>query len=289
MRVLVTGATGFVASHLVPTLADAGHEVIAAGHDLTRLPSGAGIEPFVVDLRRADAVRFPPAEAVVHLAQANVPFPEGAGELFAVNVASTAALLEQARRAGARRFVYASSASVYGGGDGAFDESDPPLASDFYAATKIAAERIVAAYAGVLDGSTTMRLVAPYGPGQRARLIPTLVERVRAGRPVVLNPGGRPRLNPIYVADVVRVVLRALDLPGHRVVNVAGDEVVSVDQLAEAIGEAVGATPVYEEAVGTPVTDLIARNVRMKAELGVDDLVPLSEGLRRTVGVGVVA
>jgi UDP-glucose 4-epimerase len=287
MRVLVAGATGFVASHLVPALADAGHEVIAAGHDLARIPSGA--EALVADLRRADAVRFPPVEAIVHLAQANVPFPEGADDLFAVNVASTAALLEHARQAGAQRFVYASSASVYGGGERAFDESDPPLASDFYAATKIAAERLVAAYAGVLEGTTTIRLVAPYGPGQRARLIPTLVERVRAGRPVVLNPGGRPRLNPIYVADVVRVVLRALDLPGSRVVNVAGDEVVGVDQLADAIGEAVGVTPVYEESLGGSATDLIARNARMKAELGVEDLVPLSEGLRRTVGVGAVA
>jgi nucleoside-diphosphate-sugar epimerase len=288
MRVLVTGATGFIASHLLPALTEAGHEVVALGHDPARIPSVEGVAPFVADLRRAEDVRFPDADAVVHLAQANVPLPEGAADLFAVNTASTAVLLEHARRV-ARRFVYASSASVYGGGERAFDENDPPLARDFYAATKIGAEALVGAYSDLLEGTTTLRLVAPYGPGQRGRLIPTLIERVREGRAVVLNEGGRPRLNPIYVVDVVRVVLRALELPGHRVVNVGGDEIVGVRDLAEAIGEVLGSAPVYEAAEGGTATDLVARNERMKRELGVDDLVPLAEGLRRMAGVRAAA
>jgi nucleoside-diphosphate-sugar epimerase len=283
MRVLVAGATGFIASHLVPALAEAGHDVIGLGHDPARIPNR--VDAFVADLRHANEVDFPEVDAVVHLAQANVPDHD---ELFAVNTASTAALLEHARRTGARRFVYASSASIYGGGDGAFDEDDAPGGRDFYAATKIAAEALVAGYTGLLEGTTTLRLVAPYGPGQTGRLIPALIERVRAGREVMLNEGGRPRLNPIYVDDVVRVVLRALELPGHRVVNVAGDEVVSVRELAEAIGEALGTEPVFEESGGTAV-DLVARNERMKRELGVDGLVRLAEGLRRMLAVQAAA
>jgi UDP-glucose 4-epimerase len=278
MRVLVAGATGFVSRHLIPALVDAGHEVVAVGHDPARIPSGPGIEPVVADLR--EAVRLPDADAVVHLAQANVPFPEGAADLFAVNTSSAAALLGHAPR-----FVYASSASVYGGGERVFEESDPTLATDFYAATKIAAERLLEAYSGVLQSATTLRLVAPYGPGQRGRLIPTLVERVRAGRPVVLNAGARPRLNPVYVGDVVRVVLRALELSGHRVLNVGGDEAVDVRELAEAIGEAVGVAPVFE-CGGGEASDLVVSNVRLKEELGVRDVLPLSEGLRKLVGVG---
>ena len=285
MRVLVTGATGFVASHLVPALAEH-HDVVALGHDAARIPGG--VEPLVVDLEHVADATLPPVDAIVHLAQANVPFPEGAASLVAVNATSTAALLEHARRAGAARFVLASSASVYGADDEPRAETDELRATDFYAATKIAAERFVASYAGLLEGTTTMRLVAPYGPRQSARLIPRLVDRVRSGEPVALNVGARPRLNPIYVGDVVRVVQRALELPGHRVVNVAGDETVDVRELAPLRGDALGVAPVLP-AAGAAAGDVIARNDRMKSELGVDGLVPLAEGIRRTVAVEAVA
>ena len=287
MKVLVTGATGFVASHVVPALAGAGHDVLALGHDAQRIPSLDRVEALVVDMRDLNVSALPEADAIVHLAQANVPFPEGADHLAAVNAASTVVLLDYARQVGARRFVLASSASVYGGGRD-LDEDDPLRASDFYAATKIAAERFVAAYAHLLEGTTTMRLVAPYGPGQVGRLIPRLADRIRTGEAVVLNEGSSPWLNPIYVADVVRVVISALGRAGHRTINVAGDEVVGVRELAEMVGEALGVEPSFAES-GATATDVVVRNERMKRELGVDGLVPLSEGLRRTLAVEAVA
>jgi nucleoside-diphosphate-sugar epimerase len=287
MNVLVTGATGFVASHLVPALAAAGHHVFALGHDERRIATADGVEPVVVDLRREE-LDLPKVDALVHLAQANVPFPDGAAELVAVNAASTARLLEHARQVGATRFVLASSASVYGQSAEPSSESSELRAQDFYAATKIAAERFVAAYSTLLDGTTTMRLVAPYGPGQRARLIPRLIERVRSGEQVVLNRDASPRLNPVFVDDVVRVVMRALELPGHRVMNVAGDDAVDVRELATMIGDAVGVEPMFEQT-DQVAGDVVARNDLMKRELEIDELVPLAEGLRRTVVVEAVA
>jgi nucleoside-diphosphate-sugar epimerase len=177
---------------------------------------------------------------------------------------------------------------VYGHARTPLQESDEPRATDFYAATKLAAERFVGAYAGLLEGTTTMRLVAPYGPGQRARLISRLIDCLRDGLPVVLNKGSSPRLNPVYVDDVVRVVLRSLELPGDRVVNVAGDDVVDVRELAAMIGEALGVEPSFEPSHNV-AGDVVAQNARMKRELGVEDLVPLADGLRRTVAVGAVA
>jgi nucleoside-diphosphate-sugar epimerase len=279
VRVLVTGATGFVASHLCPALARDGHEVLALGHDRSRLPIGDGIEPVEHDLVQATA--FPEAEAIVHLAQANVRFPDGARDLFAVNTASTAALLDHARRTGAEHFVLASSASVYGFGDAPFPEDAPAQASDFYSATKIAAERLVTAYESLLR-TTILRLVAPYGPGQRGRLIPSLVARVRAGQPITLNDGGRPRLNPIYVDDVVSVVVAALAGVAAGTLNVAGDERVSIRDLGDAIGGTLGVEALYEEQSGGTAGDLIADNARLRALLGAR-LVPLREGLRRTI------
>jgi nucleoside-diphosphate-sugar epimerase len=283
MRVLVTGATGFVAAHLIPRLAADGHEVLALGHDAERIPDDA--EPLVVDLTQPfEPGSLPAADAIVHLAQANVPFPDGAQELFAVNAASTLGLLEHARTSGARRFVFTSSASVYGFGDRPFVEDDEPGATDFYSLTKRTAERLVEAYREHV-GTTVLRLVAPYGPGQRARLIPALVQRVRDGRPVTLDDGGRPRMSPIFVDDVVEVIVRALGSDGHQLVNVAGDELVSIGDLATLIGSAVGREPVFEQVDGAS-GDLAVDNARMHDVFDLRSLVTLEDGLSRTVAAG---
>ncbi|HEX2037706.1 MAG TPA: NAD(P)-dependent oxidoreductase, partial [Chloroflexota bacterium] len=211
MKVLVAGATGFVAGHVVPQLLRAGHEVIAAGHDPARLARLEGAEPVVLDLRARELAPRLPAriDAVLHLAQANVPFPDGAADLFEVNVGSTQRLLEYARQAGAARFVYTSTGSVYGGGERPWREDDRAEGTGYYAATRQAAERLVHGY-GELVPSTILRLFVPYGPGQRGRLVPNLIERVRDGRPVSLREGGRPRFNPIFVAHVAEICAQAL-------------------------------------------------------------------------------
>ena len=167
MRVLLTGASGFVGGYLAPALVSAGHEV----HALVRNPgyeAPSGLTPLVADLERLDRAALPEVDAVAHFAQANVPFPDEAGTLYAVNTASTLVLVEHARRCGAQRFLYASSASVYGFGERPFTEADPVSAHDFYATTKINSEQLVATYGRFL-GTSVFRLVAPYGPGQTGR------------------------------------------------------------------------------------------------------------------------
>jgi UDP-glucose 4-epimerase len=282
MRVLVTGATGFMAPHLLRRLVADGHEAIALGHDERRIPSGEGVTPVVVDLAEPIG-ELPGFDAVVHLAQANVTFPEGADQLFRVNVASTQALLDLARRHGARQFVYASSGSVYGLGEGAVAEDDPRRADDFYAVTKRSGELLVGAYRGHF-GTAILRFFAPYGPGQVKRLIPGLIERVSSGATVTLREGGRPRMTPIYVDDAVEAIVRALENTDHLVVNVGGDEIASIRELAAKIGNVVGRDPVFEDAGGGGPGDLIAQNHRLHELLDGKALVGLDEGLRRTVG-----
>ena len=282
MRVLVTGATGFVAPHLIRRLVADGHEAVALGHDGSRIPAGEGITPVVVDLSAPlDDRAIPKFDAVVHLAQANVPFPDGANALFRVNVVSTQELLDLARRRGASRFVYASSGSVYGLGEGAVAEDDPRRADDFYGVTKRSGELVVGAYRDHV-GTAILRFFAPYGPGQVNRLIPGLIARVRAGQAVTLRGGGRPRMTPIYVDDAVEAIVRSIESDDHLVVNVAGDETASIRDLAELIGAVVGREPVFEDAGGEAAGDLIAANDRLHELLGANELVPLDEGLRRT-------
>ena len=97
----------------------------------------------------------------------------------------------------------------------AADRGVAPGGADFYSATKVAAERLAQAYDQHLD-IAILRLFVPYGPGQERRMLPRLVERVRAGAPIQLNRDGRPRMNPIYVDDVVDVVLRRSTRREHR-------------------------------------------------------------------------
>lgn len=257
MKILVTGATGFIGSRLVPALLDEGHSVAVVGrrrNDLEAFGSDLSID---CDLRDPSATaRFPRAlDAVIHLAQANLSKPDEA-ELFALNALSTSRLLEYAERAGATSFVLASSGSVYGGSPHAQRESDPARGADPYARSKLEAERLVLERRDAI-GSVILRLFAPYGPGQRNRLIPELISRIRSKRPVTLRRGGMPRLNPIYVDHVVEVLRQAVVPPGQPIVNVAGEVVLSVRDMAEAIGRVVATAPIFEEVAEDAQEDLI--------------------------------
>lgn len=286
VRVLVTGASGFVAQHLVPALAEE-HEVVALSHDAARVAGRNEVETVIVDLRDPDAA-FPEVDGVVHLAQANVPFPDGARDLFAVNTAATVALLDHARRTGASHFVFASSASVYGFGERPWTEDDTPTATDFYSATKLAAERFIGAHSGFFS-TTIMRLVAPYGPGQRNRMIPRLIDSVREGRAITLNEGGRPRMNPVYVADVVRVVSAALATEGSQIVNVAGPDAASIRDIGELIGGVLGREPEFQTGTGRAPGDIVCANDRMRATFELGSLTSLRDGIARASEVAAEA
>ncbi len=280
MRVLVTGSTGFVAQHLVPALA-ADHDVFALGHDARRIVEGERIEPIVADLKHVHDTELPRVDAVIHLAQANVPFPDGAVDLHAVNAGATVALLDHARRCDASHFVFASSGSVYGmaDADNPWREEDATSATDFYAQTKLASEGFVRAYAPFF-ATATLRLVAPYGPGQRSRMIPRIIEAVRVGEPIRLNRDARPRMNPIYVDDVSRTVITVLNSSKSHVVNVAGNDVVSLRDIADYAGRALGTVPVFEETDSVS-GDIVCDNSRLRALLGDPTLVSVEQGVTR--------
>jgi UDP-glucose 4-epimerase len=282
MRVLLTGASGFVGGYLAPAMVEAGHEVFAAVRDLGSYYALAGVKPVKLDLSASPAsASLPEVEAIAHFAQANVSFPDDALTLYGVNTGSTLELLDLARRTGAERFLYASSASVYGFGEEPFTEIDPVSAHDFYAATKLHGEQLTGAYSRFFH-TAVFRFVAPYGPGQRGRMIPGVIARVREGRPVTLNDGGRPRMNPVYVGDAVEAVVAALELDRSVVVNVAGDEVVGIQEIATLAGEALGREPVFEDG-GAAAGDLVADTAHFHELFGLDALVSPAEGIRRMV------
>ncbi len=280
---LVAGATAWLAGHLIPRLVAAGHTVYAAGHDLARLRLLAGARPIHWDLARPETPQDLPdrIDAAIYVAQANVPIPDQAITMFEVNAASVVRALDYARRAGAQRFVFTSSGSVYGGRERPLREDDSLAAKDFYSATKIAAERAVEAFSPYL-GTTVLRLFAPYGPAQTGRLIPGLINRVRTGQPATLKQGRGPRFNPIYADHVVDVVAQSLNSAGHHLLNVGGDEALSVRDMAETIGRVLGREPVFQDQPGEIGGDVVGDTTRLRQTFHLPDhLTSFEEGVRR--------
>ena len=270
MKIVMTGASGFVGSHLLRRWASA--------HEIFILP------------RNSEWKKILPgkADAVVHLAMVSGPFPDKALEMFEVNTLFTQRLLDYARQSGVKKFLFASTGDVYGVKAGASLESDPAKPSGYYAITKHLSELLMKGYSDFFE-TCSLRIYRPYGPGQKDRLIPKLAESIRKGIPVFVENGERPLLSPIYIDDLAEAFDRVLNRSCSGILNLAGSQIVSMKELIERIGEAVGSKPKIEEA-SHPSGDQIGDITLMKQKLGLWPMIGLPEGIKRTfTGKGVYA
>lgn len=255
-EVLVVGGTSFVASHLLPRLVERRLAVFATRRD-GHAARPDGVRWIDGDLASPHATAQWPAQVdtVIYLAQSRRwrSFPDGAADVFDINVAGVCRAAEYARTAGATRFIVASTGSVYEARLDASRETDPidiTAPRHFYVAAKMAAELLLGAYREAMH-VITLRLFVPYGPGQsHEMLIPRLIERVRTGQPIELDGAAGMRINPVAVADVVEAVERSLGLDASVTLNVAGPEILSLRQVGEHIGAVLNRTPVFEARGG---------------------------------------
>jgi nucleoside-diphosphate-sugar epimerase len=230
MRIVVSGATGFLGGGLWWRLVEAGHEVVGLGRDANR---GRRLEESGARFVRYDLGDEPDAalteatgaaDAFVHAGALSSAWGPRAAFLRA-NVTGTLNALAIARSVGARRFVFISSPAVcFRFADHLDVREDEPLARpvNFYAESKQLAEREVLA-AGDLS-PIVLRPRAIYGPGDAA-LLPRLIRAAKAG-PLPLLRGGEARSNLTYVEDVVRAIEAAIAAPAGlagRVFNIAGE------------------------------------------------------------------
>ncbi len=307
-RTLVTGAAGFIGSHVADALLARGERVVGLDNfdsfyareikesnvaDARRNPGFTLVEG---DLRdRALCARVLAEHGIgtiVHLAaRAGVRPSVLDPELYAdVNVRGFAVLLEAARAAGVTRIVYASSSSVYGGGaevpfreDGAVDHPLSP-----YAATKRANELQAVTHHHLHGGDLVgLRFFTVYGPRQRPEMaIHRFTRLIDEGRPVPVFGDGTARRDFTYIDDIVQGVLGAFDRGrGCRVYNLGESATTTVLELIERIAATLGRP--YEvdhrppEPGDVPVT--FADVGRARAELGYDPRVPLADGVARFV------
>jgi len=280
MKLLVTGASGYIGARLVPRLA-ARHSVFTLLRPGASLVAGTNVVPVWGDLRQLPPDLPDRIDGVVHLAQSRSyrQFPEAALDMLDVNVNAAVRLIDYARQAGAHRFCLVSSGSVYEPYTYPLTENAPLAPLGFNGASKLAAEQLLVPYRTLMP-IFVPRLFFPYGPGQTDRLIPDLAQRILNGTPIHVDAeGGGPWIAPLHVDDAVQILEAGIEGGWNETVNVAGPEAVPLRRVAEIIGRILGHRPFFEEIERPPV-HMVPILDRLRQIYPVDDMFGVEAGLR---------
>jgi dTDP-glucose 4,6-dehydratase len=305
-RVLVTGAGGFIGSHLAERLVELGARVRALVHYnalgtwgwLDQSPMKGEMEVVAGDIRDRDSVReaMQNVDIVFHLAALiAIPYSYHAPLSYVqTNVEGTLNVLQMARELSVERIVHTSTSEVYGTARYApIDEQHPLQGQSPYSASKIGADKMAEAFHlsfGV--PVVTVRPFNTFGPRQSARaVIPTIITQVLAGDTVRLG-NLHPTRDLSYVANTVDGFVSAASAPEviGQTINLGSGQEISIGDLAQVIASLMGkAITVKSEAQrvrpdGSEVDRLLADTTAAQRLLGWQPKVSLEEGLRRTIG-----
>ncbi|MEY9889201.1 UDP-glucose 4-epimerase [Catenulispora sp. MAP12-49] len=300
MRTVVTGGCGFIGSHVVDALVEAGHEVVVVDSEIRKLnPAAEYRKADILDLAGL-TVALDGGEVVFHLAAAADVGQVTADPVRALrlNVEGTGTTLEAARRVGMNRFVLASTVWVYGaahtdgegGGDGLAElTEDVPFdlrrSGHLYVATKLAAEMAVQSYRELYGQHfTILRYGIPYGPRMRdALVVAKFVQAAMAGQPITIAGQGRQTRNYVYVRDLAAAHVLALSPTAEdETIALEGTTPISVRDIADTVDGLLG--PITVEHVPARAADYTGTrvsNAKAKRLLGWSPTTGFTEGVRR--------
>lgn len=307
--VLVTGAAGFIGSHVSAALLARGDRVVGLDNfdpfyprtdklrNLAEIERAGNAFIFVEgdltdDPTLARVFREHPITGVIHLAgKAGVrpSLADPAGYMH-TNVTGTARVLTAAHRAGCGRVTIASSSSVYGNAEHSPFSEDQDVSRPIspYAASKRACELLAHAHhSATRQPVTLLRFFTVFGPRQRPDLaIMSFMRAISEGRPIRMFGDGSTARDYTYVDDIVAGVLAAFDRTpdfGYRIWNLGNNRPITLTRMISAIEETVGRKAlVQREGQQTGDVDLTCADItRSGKELGYQPRVPFEEGLRR--------
>ena len=255
MRICVTGADGFIGSHLADSLLELGHEVRAlVQYNSTNStgwlePDRENLEVVAGDIRDPsqmdDLVHG--VEQVFHLAALiAIPHSYSAPNSYvATNVLGTQNLLNSSRKHGVKRFIHTSTSEVYGSAIRTpIDETHPLQAQSPYSASKIGADALAQSYWTSFDlPVVTIRPFNTFGPRQSLRaVIPTVLAQIASGRSSISLGAVSPTRDFTYVSDTVRGFLASMSAPNieGETINLGTGYEISIGSLVELAGEVSG-------------------------------------------------
>lgn len=275
-RIAVTGAGGFLGTHLAARLSGAGATVVRLDHAPRGVPAGP-----VAELRGC--------EAIVHLAY-RAPRPGSFADQFRdeleLNAVPTARLLRAAEECGVRHVCLASSTSVYAPLRGLTEDGPLHPEASPYARAKLEQESLVRRWAERVGGQAAiLRLSTVYGPGEKPHsAIPAFIRAALRGRPLVVAGAGLGPFDPVYVLDVVDAFVAASGRRASGTFNIAAGEPRLPLAVARLVCRLARSTPpiVHDwraEDRARPICDVS----RAAAELGFRASTPLAAGLRAEI------
>lgn len=309
-RILVTGAAGFIGSHVVDHLLDGGHEVYGLDNlddfydrdvklrNLSAARERSAFHFVEADIRDPEALGHLPGEisVIIHLAARAGVRPSIEQPLLYqdVNVRGTQQLLEYARSAGIRRFIFGSSSSVYGNCETApFSEDarvDRPISP--YAATKCAGELLCHTYHHLFGiACVALRFFTVYGPRQRPDLAIHKFTRLMAnGDPIQQFGDGSTRRDYTHIGDILRGIegaRRLLEEDGDlfEIINLGESETVELSRLITLIAGTLGVEPRIERLPVQPgdVLRTYADISKARRMLGYEPQTSVEEGIPQFV------
>lgn len=292
MRYVVTGAAGFIGSHLAEALLAAGHDVVGIDSftdyydPALKERNASGLDVRRLDLAH-DELDFAGWDGVFHLA--GQPGVRSFGDVFPLyverNVLASQRVFEAAAAAGAR-VVFASSSSVYGEAERyPTPEETPPRPLSPYGITKLACEHLARASGTSLGlDAVVLRYFNAYGPRQRPDMaFPRVVDALLEGRPFTLFGDGEQSRSFTYVLDVVAASMLAMErAEAGSVYNVGGGQEATMNETIAMLEGISGRRLELErtEAVAGDQRRTKADTTRIRDDLGWAPSTPLEDGLR---------
>ncbi len=306
MKALVTGAAGFIGSHLCRRLLNDNWQVTGLDNfdpfydravkqsnfaDFTGNENFTFIEGDIRDPKTASSA-VQNADYIIHLAakagvRPSIADPAGYVD---TNINGTVTMLQAARSADIKNFIFASSSSVYGNNRkipfAENDNVDYPISP--YAATKKAGELICHTYSHLYDMNITcLRFFTVYGPAQRPDLaIHKFARLIESHKPIPVFGDGSMRRDFTYIDDIIDGIIAAVNnMQGYEIYNLGESRPVRLDELIAAVETALGKQAVIERLPDQPgdVKQTYADVAKAMAALGYRPKTKLSEGLKKFV------
>jgi nucleoside-diphosphate-sugar epimerase len=281
--ILVTGAGGFIGSHILELL-QGDFEIFGLFHN--EPSESVGVNVLVGNLANDISDILPrKIDIVLHLAQSNFyRDPKNNGkDIFDINTLSTFNLLNWAKKAGANKFIFSSTANVYKPTSEILIESSLVKPMSLYAASKASAEMLVGQFSSDFH-TTILRVFTVYGPGQKNMLVSQMIERLKSNDEISLAGGKGIFLTPIYISDAAQLMVKLIYLSKYSsgdVFNLSGLEETSLAEIVSILAQILEVKPNLLITDGSPGS-LIGSPKKLLKTLNYLDLISLHEGLRFT-------